>query len=215
MDSADLWSERAAAYAVSGPHASGPDLDRIVAWAAGARTALDVATGGGHVARRLREAGLQVVTCDAAAGMQPDVICPAELLPFADRSFDVVTCRFALHHFTDVRAAVREMARVAADRVAVADMLHMGDAVEEAEKVRDPSHVRTYSAEELREIVAEAGLGPAEVVFCQRELDLDDWLSRVGCAGDDARRVTELLGDRVRDGRFTMDGVVLLARVGF
>ena len=30
-------------------------------WATG-QTVLDVATGGGHVARRLREAGLQVVT---------------------------------------------------------------------------------------------------------------------------------------------------------
>ena len=33
-------------------------------------TALDVATGGGHVARRLREAGLQVVSADPAPGMQ-------------------------------------------------------------------------------------------------------------------------------------------------
>ena len=45
---------------------------------------LDVATGGGHVARRLREQGAQVVTCDAAPGMQPDVIMTAEHLPFAD-----------------------------------------------------------------------------------------------------------------------------------
>ena len=105
----DIWTARAQAYRVSDAHAEGEDLDQLVAWAAGARTALDVATGGGHVARRLREAGLEVVTCDPSPGMQPDVICHAEHLPFADGSFDVVTCRTAQHHFSDVRGAVREM----------------------------------------------------------------------------------------------------------
>ena len=98
----DVWSERAEAYVDSDAHREGADLDQLVAWAAGARTALDVATGGGHVARRLREAGLEVVTCDPAPGMHPDVICRAEFLPFADGAFDVVACRTAAHHFEDV-----------------------------------------------------------------------------------------------------------------
>ena len=53
------WSERAELYVESDAHREGADLDLLVTWAAGARTALDVATGGGHVARRLREAGLR------------------------------------------------------------------------------------------------------------------------------------------------------------
>ena len=89
----DAWNERAELYRTSKAHSEGADLDLFVEWAAGARTALDVATGGGHVARRLREAGLEVVSCDPAPGMQPDVICSAEHLPFADASFDVVACR--------------------------------------------------------------------------------------------------------------------------
>ena len=64
----DVWSERAEAYRKSQAHREGPDLDLIVEWAAGAKTALDVATGGGHVARRLREAGLNVVTTRRRAG---------------------------------------------------------------------------------------------------------------------------------------------------
>ena len=82
----DVWSERAEQYRTSDAHREGPDLDLIVEWATalGARTALDVATGGGHVARRLREAGIEVVSCDPAPGMQPDVVCRAEDLPFAD-----------------------------------------------------------------------------------------------------------------------------------
>jgi hypothetical protein len=56
----DVWSERARLYVESDAHREGVDLDWIVEWARGARTALDVATGGGHVTRRLREAGLKV-----------------------------------------------------------------------------------------------------------------------------------------------------------
>jgi len=103
----DIWTARAQAYRVSDAHAEGKDLDQLVAWAAGARTALDVATGRGHVARRLREAGLDVVTCDPSPGMQPDVICHAEHLPFADGSFDIVTCHTSQHHFSHVLVAVR------------------------------------------------------------------------------------------------------------
>src|SRR5579862_10006862 len=125
----DPWNERAELYRSSQIHASGDDLDLVVEWCAPAEgvIALDVATGGGHVARRLREAGATVVTVDQAPGMEPDVIAPADHLPFADGSFDVVACRIAAHHFGDVRAAVREMARVAASRVLIVDILYLGE----------------------------------------------------------------------------------------
>ncbi len=207
----DVWSARAQAYVESDAHRQGADLDRLVEWAAGARTALDVATGGGHVARRLREAGLEVVTTDAAPGMQPDVICPAESLPFAEASFDVVACRTAAHHFADVRAAVREMARVARDRVLIVDTVNMGDAVEEAETLRDPSHVRNYTDAEWREIVLEAGLGLDEVAFFDHTFDARAWLARTGCEGAEAERVLELLGDRVAGGRLTLDKIAIRA----
>ena len=50
----DVWSERAQAYVDSDAHRTGDDLDLLVGWAEGAQTALDVATGGGDDARRLR-----------------------------------------------------------------------------------------------------------------------------------------------------------------
>jgi len=206
-----VWSERRDAYVESDAHRQGEDLDRLVSWAAGARTALDVATGGGHVARRLREAGLEVVTTDAAPGMRPDVVCPAEQLPFADASFDVVACRTAAHHFDDVRAAVREMARVARERVLIVDTVNMGDEVEEAERLRDPSHMRNYSDAEWREIVLDAGLGLEEVAFFAHSIDAGAWLARTGCEGAEAGRVLELLGSRVADGRLTLDKIAINA----
>ena len=209
------WSDRAQAYVDSDAHREGDDLEQLVAWAAGATTALDVATGGGHVARRLREAGLEVVTCDPAPGMRPDVICRAESLPFADSSFDVVACRTAAHHFADVRAATREMARVSRDRVLIVDTIHMGDAIEEAEALRDPSHVHNYTEAEWRGIIGEAGLGIDDVRFFSHTFDLAAWLARTGCEGEEAERVEKLLGDRVADGRLTLDTIAIRAARGF
>jgi SAM-dependent methyltransferase len=207
----DVWSGRAQAYRESAAHREGPDLDLLVEWAAGARTALDVATGGGHVARRLREAGLQVVTTDAAPGMQPDIVCRGEDLPFADGSFDVVACRIAAHHFADVRAAVEEMARVAASRVLIVDNLYGGEQLEEAERVRDPSHVRCYSAGEWRTFLEDAGLGVDDVRFLEQRIELEPWLQRAGCSGTEAERVRGLAADRIEDGWITLERIAVKA----
>jgi SAM-dependent methyltransferase len=209
----DIWSKRADLYVASDAHRAGEDLELLVEWARGARTALDVATGGGHVARRLREEGLEVVTCDPAPGMRPDVVCRAEDMPFRDSSFDVVACRTAAHHFSDVGAAVQEMARVSFALVLIVDTLNMGVAAEEAEALRDPSHVRNYTEEEWRAIVAEAGLRVEEVRFTANTFDFAAWLERTGCEGEVAERVRELLGTRVADGRLTLDKTAIRAAV--
>ena len=207
----DVWSDRAEQYRMSDAHREGPDLDLLVEWATGARTALDVATGGGHVARRLREAGIEVVSCDPAPGMQPDVVCRAESLPFADDSFDVVVTRVAAHHYDHVEQAVAEMARVAAGSVLIVDNIFMGGDVEEAEKLRDPSHVRNYSEAQWRAFAQRAGLKVEDVEFFEKPIELQPWLDRCGCSGDDAVRVRELLGDRI-DGEFvTLDRIALRA----
>jgi SAM-dependent methyltransferase len=209
----DLWSERAALYRESAAHREGPDLDLLVEWAVGAgATALDVATGGGHVARRLRETGIEVVTCDRAPGMRADVQCYAEDLPFADGSFDVVACRIAAHHLADVRAAISEMARVSRGLVLVVDNLYGGEQAEEAERLRDPTHVRCYSEAEWGSLFAGAGLGVDDVRLFPVRIELAPWLARAGCAGREAERVVELLGDRIGAGHVTFTRIALKGR---
>jgi SAM-dependent methyltransferase len=207
-----VWDERAEAYRQSREHSEGWDLDLLVQWAAGCKTALDVATGGGHVARRLREAGLQVVSSDPSPGMQPDVVCPAEDLPFADASFDVVACRLAAHHFQDVGAGVGEMSRAAKELVLVVDNLWMGDDDEQASRLRDPSHARNYSAEEWRALFGGAGLEVEEEQLGERRIDFEPWLERTGARGEEAGRIRELLADRIEDGKLRIDRIALKGR---
>jgi SAM-dependent methyltransferase len=206
-----IWDARAEGYRQSVAHREGPDLDTIVAWAEGT-TALDVATGGGHVARRLREAGLDVVSCDPSPGMRPDVLCRAEDLPFADSSFDVVVTRIAAHHFEDVRVAVGELARVSRSLVLVEDTLYDGERVEEAQKLRDPSHVRMYTEAEWRGLLEGAGLEIEAVELHEKRQPVGAWLARTGCKAEEAVRVRELLGDRVAGDTLISTRILLKGR---
>jgi SAM-dependent methyltransferase len=207
----DVWSERAEAYRGAVDQQSGEDLELLVSWAEG-RTALDVATGGGHTARRLREEGFDVVTLDPAPGMRADVLASAEHIPFADSSFDVVACRIAPHHFTDIAAAVGEMARVARGLVLVEDTLYEDDTVEEAERLRDPTHVRSYSEDEWRRLFEDAGLTVEDVRILEKSRPLDSWLERAGSTGEEAERVKELVADHIVDGQFVDRKIFLKGR---
>ena len=193
------WSDRAQAYRESETHRSGADLDLLVEWCEPAEgvKVLDVATGGGHVADRLRAAGCEVVTLDPSPGMQADVLAAAEEIPFEDGAFDVVVTRIAPHHFEDVRAAVAELERVSNRLVVVEDTLFSSERHEEAERLRDPTHVRNYTEVEWREFLTDAGLEVEQVECFEKTHPLKDWLARTGCDGEDAERVRELLADRM------------------
>jgi SAM-dependent methyltransferase len=211
----DVWSSRAEAFRLSEPHRDGADLDLVAEWCEPAPgvNALDVATGGQHVAARLRAAGCEVVTVDPAPGMRPDVLSTAEHLPFADGSFDVVVCRIAAHHFGDIQAAVGEMARVSRRLLVIDDLLFDGESVEEAHRLRDPTHVRSYGESEWRELVSESGFEVEQVeIFGERRLALKPWLDRVDVPAPDRPRIRELLGDAADATTVRMPLIVLQAR---
>ncbi len=207
----DVWSDRAELYRQSAIHSAGDDLDLVVEWCepGDGVTVLDVATGGGHVARRLREAGCSVVTLDPAPGMQADVLAPAEHLPFADDSFDAVASRLAAHHFADVLGALREMARVARGPVVICDNTFVSETSEEADRLRDPSHVRNYGVAEWESFFELAGLEIADQRHLERPLEIEPWLARSGTPAADAAGVKDLLGDRIVDGWMNLPTLVI------
>lgn len=100
-----------------------------VAAPAPGESVLDVACGTGAVARTAAGRAAVVVGLDAneamlavARRLRPDLrwqAGDAGALPFGDGEFDVVLSQAALMFFADPVGAMREMGRVAADRVAV------------------------------------------------------------------------------------------------
>jgi len=97
-------------------------LQRDVRFDAGARI-LDVGCGTGALLKRLRADNIaEVYGIDTDANMIavakrqcPDCsfqIAPSEKIPFADKSFDVLTACMAYHHFSDKAGFAREAARV-------------------------------------------------------------------------------------------------------
>jgi SAM-dependent methyltransferase len=152
------------------------------------------------------------VTVDPAPGMDPDVVAPAEDLPFADGSFDVVTCRIAAHHFEDVRKAVAEMARVTQRLLVIEDNLFRGEHVEEAERLRDPTHVRCYSEEKWKEMVTDAGLEVEQVEYFPRRQSVDLWLARVETPAEIAVQIRELLAGEIEDGMLGFRSILVKAR---
>jgi ubiquinone/menaquinone biosynthesis C-methylase UbiE len=91
-------------------------------------------------------------------------------LPFDDGAFSIVITQATLHHFADPAAVLAEMARVCAPggRILVNDMTFdptKAKAFDHMERLRDPSHLRVLSSDELRGLGRAAGL--EELTFRQ------------------------------------------------
>ena len=194
----------ASKYRCSADHADLEDQDVLFAGLAPAEDhrVLDVATGGGHAAVALARRTAFVVASDLTPGMLRETrnlaaetgvrnvalaAADAEALPFRDGMFDLVTCRIALHHVPDVGVAMGEIARVTrpGGRIGVIDSVVPADPSLDAflngiERVRDPSHVRSYRNEEWLEYVAGAGLALLRSASLWKTHAFPEWVARTG-----------------------------------
>jgi SAM-dependent methyltransferase len=145
-----------------------------------ARRALDVATGAGHTGLYLASQGWQVTLADLSAAMLARAEeaarerglsvqtqqHAAEVFPYPNDSFELVSCRVAAHHFSDVAAFVREAARVLVpggyflliDGAVADDQPVAEDWMHQVEKLRDPSHHRFITPRVWRSLCESAGL---------------------------------------------------------
>jgi len=118
----------------------------------------------------------------------------AERLPFADSSFEVVSCRAAFHHFPRPGQVLAEMIRVVTPggRILVADLLGSEDADQaelhdRIERLCDPTHVRALPESEFARLATDAGLTTVHQVRSTLDHDLDEWMTH-GAPGEAAGR---------------------------
>lgn len=133
-------------------------------------TLLDVATGAGHTACYFAGLGLEVTACDISEKMLEQTRAQAterdlairtechtaESLPYAARSFDIVTCRVAAHHFAcpasftmDVSRVLKPSGRFLLIDGTVEDGYPEAEAwAHQVEVLRDPSHQKFISPDE-------------------------------------------------------------------
>ena len=182
---------------------------------------LDVGSGPGPTAITFAPYVARAVTFDVAPEMlhaarlgarragvpNLDTVCgDAHRLPFRDRAFGLVTSRACPHHFTDIRAAVAEMARVLAQggRLGIADGTVPDDPgidafVNRLDTLHDPTTVRNYSAREWRGFCEGAGLRVDFVDDYAVEIpegrSLLEWLARSGCSSTVAAECRRMLLD--------------------
>jgi SAM-dependent methyltransferase len=225
------YSPRASDYLASAVHATGEDLDELERRVRGRPTArvLDLGCGGGHVTYRAAPHVAEVVAVDLSAAMLEIVSrtaadrglqnvsarqCPAERLPFEAACFDFVLSRFSAHHWHDLDAGLREAARVLGPggRAVLIDSIAPSEALLDShlqtiELLRDPSHVRNYTAAEWIGALARAGLTVVALTVRRIRIDFDSWIARTRTPALHADAIRSFLGgapDDVR-GRFAIE----------
>ena len=197
----EQFGKTAASYLTSAPHAKGASLERLVELTQPQKTwrALDVATGGGHVAytfaphvERMWATDITQEMLDMVKGEAQKrglanlrtAYAKAEALPFEDASFDLVTCRIAPHHFDSIPGFLAEVHRVLKPNgiFAVVDNVvpqgSVGDYVNAFERFRDPSHLRAWTMEEWRAALAKAGLKVAHEEQIYKQMEFKSWAAR-------------------------------------
>lgn len=203
----DQFGATADYYVASTSHAAGDDLPRMIELAAPRPTdrLLDIATGGGNVARVFSPHVAEVVASDLTPRMLVAVEAAfarlgltnvrvaeadAEDLPFPDGSFEIVTCRIAPHHFPHPDRFVAEAARVLVPggRFLLVDTTvppgEIGAFWNRFEAIRDPSHVRALSTGEWSEITERSGLELHAVEPYPKRHVFADWVARAEVPGD-------------------------------
>lgn len=224
------FGAHAAAYSTSTVHAKGASLSRLVELIQPQKhwRVLDVATGAGHTAAAFAPHVASVVASDLTDEMLAEAAAlaaskgfanmttaraDAEALPFADASFELVTCRIAPHHFPDVPTFVAEARRVlvpggtlavvdniSPDQISTPGFSHtdLRDAsltYNAFEKIRDPSHGRCLGMAEWTEVVEDAGLEPVHAERLPKDMEFQPWAERMGADATTIQRLRTMLDD--------------------
>ena len=209
------FGKNAQKYVESVSHAASHDLDTLIEWVEpkSSSVVLDVATGGGHVVKKLAPLVQTVFVTDLTKEMLANtknhlndfnnliyMIADAESLPFLDQSFDLVTCRIAPHHFPNPSKFIEEVARVLKpkgkflliDNV-VPDDSELATFMNTFEKLRDDSHVRCLVLEEWFELLKANNVSVERFQIDKKEYDFPVWVERTTESQEQINKVNDYI----------------------
>jgi ubiquinone/menaquinone biosynthesis C-methylase UbiE len=153
---------------------------------------IEVGAGGGGFLKHFRDLASLALACDLTPAMlrvarrdHPWMICAVgdgARLPFRDGSFELAASALAVHHMPEPLPVLREMARVATQRVLVVDQYASEVPAEcaaqtELERLRDPSHAASRPPSVYRRLLRDAGLSLIDERRAEVEASLSSWTS--------------------------------------
>ncbi|WP_373895962.1 class I SAM-dependent methyltransferase [Virgibacillus natechei] len=195
-----IFSKNKEAYVTSSTHSKGSDLSLLTEWLNPQSTmsVVDIATGGGHVAKQLSPYVKSVIATDITKEMLENtashltsftnidyVVADAEHLPFLDNIFDIATCRIAAHHFPNPEQFISEVHRVLKpngiflliDNVA-SEEPEYDVFYNSLEKMRDYSHVRSLKISEWKHLLLQNNLSIMDQQQRKKTLPYEAWVNR-------------------------------------
>ncbi|VVB84412.1 Putative arsenite methyltransferase [uncultured archaeon] len=245
------FGRQAEAYSKGNIFVDGVHLSEVVKRSGVAKNhrILDIATGSGFLALEFAKFADSVIGADltrnmllyarerqksSGLGNTGFLLSDVESLPFPDGSFDIVSCRFAFHHFPSPGKALLEMKRICRThgRIVLVDGVSSEDREKSLfhnriEKLRDPSHVRIYMLSEIKNMFNKIGAAVIDLTHWDIPQEFEEWMKRAGTDRERKGIIEGLMrqgmdGDRtglrvkIENGRlgFTYDTVILIADVG-
>jgi len=227
----DQFTRQADAFAAAAPIRDEEALELLVTrcGAGPADDALDVACGPGLVvcafAKVVRSAtGIDLtpvmiekgksLAASKNLGNTSFSVGDVTSLPFAPKSFSIVSSRYAFHHFQEPARVLMEMVRVCkpGGRVAVMDMIASNDPAKaerfnRMEKLRDPSHVGALTLSALKQSFQDASLPEPAIAHYKMHVELEGLLGASFPNPGDREIVREMVLASLSD-----DGIGVQAR---
>jgi ubiquinone/menaquinone biosynthesis C-methylase UbiE len=121
-------------------------------------------------------------------------------LPYLDASFDLVTSRFAIHHFQDPKIQLAEMVRVCrpGGRVGIIDMVVLPEPAvarehNRLERLRDQTHTEALSLEGLANLLEHLGVQVVRQATQEVKLSLEPWLASAPTPQEQASQIRAAL----------------------
>ncbi len=225
----EQFAKRSQAYAKNSALSNEDNLKHIIELTAPSDTdrLLDIATGTGFLAFEFAKHVFEVIGIDFTEEMLAIAkqykadnniknvafeSADVESLPFEDNCFDLVSCRFAFHHFLRPEKAMSEMTRVLkhGGKLVLSDITSSEDIKKseyqnEMETIRDPSHVKHYRPSEIVQMLNDLGFDilhfedwPADFVF-------DEWVSMSDPGVESAKRAKKMMIDAMNNDLADLD----------